>query len=843
MFHNKAKKSRYFLFIALFGIIIFVATIFIQNIPEHIQRGQQGITAIQLLDAIRSPLLAIEAAELQKAEEASGKTSTKTNFEQRVAAAQRLIRRYQDASRYNAELAKNVDALAVLISGWVDAEQAERKHPVEDKSFASDSRRMIEDRRRLLDALTLLAAGEAPIHSDIEQGRAAEHLLQWSGITLIIYLFLLIIFSLRVRQRETLSAYQAVEQARNELHQRENYLSLTLNSIGDAVIATDKQGYIRRMNPVAETLTGWRQEEAKGHPLPDAFRIVNAHSRQPVDNPVEKVLSSGQIVGLANHTVLIARDGSEYQIADSGAPIMDEQGKILGVILVFRDISEEYRQQEALYKTQRNLAEAQQLAHIGNWELDLANDTLTWSDEIFRIFELDPDEFQPSYAAFLDNIHPDDREQIDQAYMDSLKNKAPYDLTHRLLMKDGRIKYVHEYCKTLFDDDGKPLRSFGLVQDISERRKLEDERSRTASEWKQAMDSIDDAIYLIDLDDRIIRANKTFYQLTGLQPEQVIGQDINHILHPKGEPVPCPVCRARKARKDTQLIMEADHPDNPTGRPIEIMLKIIRNEQEEPVSILMVIHDLTTQREIENKLRQHQDYLEAEIKKRTADLSLINHELESFSYSISHDLRAPLRSINGFAAALSEDYADSFDGTANDYLHRISAAANRMSELIDDLLMLSRINRQELNKSTCNLSHMANEIRQQLAEQYPRDNLQWRIQGQLNTSCDANLIRIALENMFGNALKYSSKKNHAVIEFGCEQKEGKNIFYIRDNGAGFDMQYFDKLFGAFQRLHGKEFEGTGIGLTTVQRIIHRHGGKIWAEAEVNKGATFYFTLD
>ncbi|HEB56813.1 MAG TPA: PAS domain S-box protein [Gammaproteobacteria bacterium] len=842
MFSNNTKESRYFLFAVLSGILVFVSVIVLQHIPEQIQRGQQGTMAIQMLDAIRRPLLAIEVAELKIERDPSAKAAAQAAYEKAVTTIRRQIKTYQQASRYNPQLAKNVEALALLINKWIQTEQLEREQSADKESTASVSQHRLDDRQRLLTALTLLAAGEAPIHYDIEQGLAAERLLQWSGVTLIIYLFLLIIFFLRVRQRETLSTYQAVEQARAELHRRENYLSLMLNSIGDAVIATDKQGKIIRMNPVAETLTGWQEKEARGRPLPDVFRIVNAHSRQPVNNPVEKVLSDGCTVGLANHTVLIARDGCEYQIADSGAPIMDEE-EILGVILVFRDISEEYRQQEALHKSQRNLAEAQQLAHIGNWELDPLSDTLTWSDEVFRIFELDADKFQPSYAAFLDSVHPDDREQVNQAYADSLKNKKPYDITHRLLMKDGRVKYLHEYCKTHFDDTGKPVRSFGLVQDISERRTIEQERRKTESEWKHAMDYIGDAIYLIDLDDRVIRANKTFYQLTGLQPEQVIGQDINRILHPQGEAVPCPVCQARKARKNTRLTMEATHPDNPTGHPIEIMLKVIRNEQQDPISILMGIHDLSNQREIENRLLQHQEYLQAEVEKRTAALTLINRELESFSYSVSHDLRAPLRAIHGFALALREDYADSFDDTANDYLNRISAGARHMSALIDDLLMLSQINRQKLNKSNCDLSTMANNIRQQLGEQYPGNNVQWRIQERLSASCDEKLIYIALENMFGNALKYSSKKDNAVIEFACEQRDGKAVYYIRDNGAGFDMQYSNRLFGAFQRLHGKEFEGTGIGLATVQRIIHRHGGKIWAEAEVNKGATFYFTLD
>ena len=842
MSQNTNKESRYFLLASLFGITAYLIIIILFNIPEQIRRGQQGATAIQLLDAMRRPLLAIEHSELNNALSNTPRSKEKQAFKQNIATIQTLLAQYHKTSRYNAKLMDNVDTLSILINDWVASEQAERDTPTDTKP-PSLPPHLLEDRLRLLHTLTVLAEGEAPIHADIEQGQSAERLLQWGGAALLVYLFLLFILFQRFREKELLSHHQALKQAQSELQRRENYLSLTLNSIGDAVIATDAKGNIIRMNPVAENLTGWRQDDAQNRPLPEVFNIINAHTRKAVDNPVEKVLASGQIVGLANHTVLIARDGSEYQIADSGAPITDASGKILGVILVFRDVTQEYQQQEALRKSQRNLTEAQQLAHIGNWELDLVNDTLEWSDEIYRIFEIDPDKFDPTYESFLNSIHPDDRERVNQAYTDSLKNKRPYDIAHRLLMKDGRIKYVHEFCKTNFDENGKPLRSIGLVQDISERKKIEDEQLKSAREWQQAMDSVEDAIYLIDLDDRVVRANKSFYQLTGLKPKQVIGENINRIMHPEGEPTPCPVCRARKAREDTILVMEKNHPDNPTGRPIEVILRVIRNAHEDPISILMRMRDLTRQREIENRLRQHQEQLEIEVEKRTAELTQVNRELESFSYSISHDLRAPLRAINGFAVAISEDYADKLDDTANDYLTRISAGANRMSVLIDDLLMLSHINRQELNKTSCNLSEMAESIREQFSEQSPHDNVEWKIQPQLGVNGDRNLIRIALENMFSNALKYSSRKSHIIIEFGCQQQGDKKVFYIRDNGAGFDMQYIDKLFGPFQRLHGREFEGTGIGLATVQRIINRHGGKVWAEAEVGKGATFYFSFD
>ncbi|VAX06047.1 diguanylate cyclase/phosphodiesterase (GGDEF & EAL domains) with PAS/PAC sensor(s) [hydrothermal vent metagenome] len=840
MLQNKNINSRYFLFAALLGILVFIVFIFFNSIPTRIHQGQQGIAAIQLLDAIRHPLLAIEKSDLKTHQASSQTHPDQLSINENIIVARSLIKRYQEASRYNPLLAENVDALAILIRDWI---HAKLNHPGNHKSLSSMPQHLAENHLRLLQALTLLAEGEMPTHHDIEQGQIAEHQLQWGGIILVSYLLLLIILFQRFRQREMRLAYQAVKYAQTKLQQRENHLALTLNSIGDAVIATDAQGRVMQINPVAEKLTGWQQNEAHGLPLPEIFRIVNARSREPVDNPVEKVLSSGKVVGLANHTVLIAKDDHEYQIADSGAPIIDEKGEVFGVILVFRDVSKEYQQQETLSKSQFNLAEAQKIAHIGNWELDLVSNTLKWSDEIFRIFEIDPGKFTPTYDRFIDSIHPDDRNMVNQAYSDSLEHKTAYNITHRLLMKDGRIKYVNECCKTDFDDNGQALRSIGVIQDLTKQKKIEHEKFKAASEWKQAMDSINDAIYLIDLDDRVIRANKIFYQLTGLKPEQVIGQDISKIMHPEGEPVPCPVCLARKAREDSLLVLEANHPDNPAGCPIEIMLRVIRNKDGAPISILMRVRDLSQQREIEDKLRQQQDYLEKEVEKRTADLNLINKELESFSYSISHDLRAPLRAINGFSVALKEDYADSLDETANNYLERISAGANRMTTLVDNLLMLSRINRQELKRNPCNLSNIANEIQQQLTEQLPSNNLQWKIQEQLKTSCDENLIHIALENMLSNAVKYSSKNKHAVIEFGCQQQDGKTVFYIRDNGVGFDMQYADKLFSAFQRLHGNEFEGTGIGLATVQRIIHRHGGKIWPEAKVDKGTTFYFTLE
>ncbi|HON72569.1 MAG TPA: ATP-binding protein, partial [bacterium] len=207
------------------------------------------------------------------------------------------------------------------------------------------------------------------------------------------------------------------------------------------------------------------------------------------------------------------------------------------------------------------------------------------------------------------------------------------------------------------------------------------------------------------------------------------------------------------------------------------------------------------------------------------------------------DLRAPLRSIDGFSQALLEDYEDKLDEQGKDYLRRVRAATQRMSQLIDDLLNLSRISRTEMHYEEVNLTAIAKAIAAELQKTQPERQVEFVIGENIVARGDSHLLRIVLDNLLRNAWKFTSKHPHARIEFGTIQQDGRLVYYVRDNGAGFDMNYANKLFTPFQRLHkSTEFEGTGIGLATVQRIIHRHGGSVWAEGEVEKGATFYFTL-
>ena len=245
----------------------------------------------------------------------------------------------------------------------------------------------------------------------------------------------------------------------------------------------------------------------------------------------------------------------------------------------------------------------------------------------------------------------------------------------------------------------------------------------------------------------------------------------------------------------------------------------------------------------ERQLQQHREHLEELVAERTSELQTSNDELESFCYSVSHDLRAPLRSINGFSQALIEDYKGTLDPVGFDYLQRVRAASVRMGQLIDDLLNLSRTTRRELNVETVDVSAIAKEVANQFVNDNNQRHVDLHIEEHLMARADPHLLRILLENLLGNAWKYTSKVERPIIKFGNQRKYGRNIYYVYDNGAGFDMAYVHKLFRPFQRLHPiDEFEGTGIGLAIVERIVQRHGGRIWAESEINNGTTFYFTL-
>jgi len=442
-------------------------------------------------------------------------------------------------------------------------------------------------------------------------------------------------------------------------------------------------------------------------------------------------------------------------------------------------------------------------------------------------------------------IHPDDRDRVFSEWSKAAQERCTFRIECRFKRPDGTITWVlsHAHAVAEIGDDDNAIGYVGTVTDIQKFKEAEEALDKSIHEWNYAMDYFEDPIMLISLDEKIVRANRTFYQNSGLTPDQVIGRDPSEIYHPDGEQVACLVCQARKDRRDIRIVMEADDPDNRLGRPVEKTVRIVRDEQGEPQSILVASHDLTDQRVIEDELRHHQEHLEQQVAIRTRELEASNRELESFSYSIAHDLRSPLRSITSFSQIVLEDAMDRLTQDEQQNLQRVVNAGKNMTEIIDDILELSRVSRLDLDREPVDMSELAVNCIKFLNDSEPRADIDISIAAELEAQGDRKLLHIMLDNLIGNAWKYTSKTAQAKIEFGVTKQQNQSVYYVKDNGIGFDMKYSNKLFGVFQRLHKvDDYEGTGIGLATVQRIIHRHGGKVWAKAAPNKGATFYFSL-
>jgi PAS domain S-box-containing protein len=340
------------------------------------------------------------------------------------------------------------------------------------------------------------------------------------------------------------------------------------------------------------------------------------------------------------------------------------------------------------------------------------------------------------------------------------------------------------------------------------------------------LDNMPDQIYFKDSESRFIKNSKAQANSLGLSdPSQVIGKtDFDFFPH------------AHSSYEDEQQIIRSGKPrvdyeefvvwPDGHGTWVSTTKVPLRDPEDKIIGTMGISRDITDRKRNEDALRR------------------ANEELEAFSYSVSHDLRAPLRGIDGWSQALLEDYGDKLDEHGKDFIKRVRSETQHMGELIDALLQLSRITRAEMNTQKVDLSAIARSIAARLQENEPQRQVEFIIQKGLSVKGDAHLLDIALTNLLDNAFKFTGKLPIAKIEFGQNKIDKQRVFFVRDNGAGFDMAFAKKLFGAFQRMHtASEFPGTGIGLTTVQRIIHRHGGQVWAESVVNEGTTFFFTLE
>ena len=373
-----------------------------------------------------------------------------------------------------------------------------------------------------------------------------------------------------------------------------------------------------------------------------------------------------------------------------------------------------------------------------------------------------------------------------------------------------------------------------LARDVTERKRAEQALRASEERFRILAATANDAILSADSHGNITYFNPGAERIFGYTAEEVIGRPLTTLMPERFQDAHRAGLARYLATGEPRVIGRtvelAGRRKDATEFPLELSLAAWKQGAE--IAFTAIIRDITSRKEGEEQLRSYATQLEA-----------ANKELEAFSYSVSHDLRAPLRSLDGFSQALLEDYHDRLDDTGRDFLQRVRAASQRMATLIDDLLSLSRVTRGELQVREVDLSALAGAAAAELQKSDPEREVSFTIAPDLVVRADPGLLRIVLQNLLANAWKFTGKCPRARVEVGSMAHDGRRAFFVRDDGAGFDMAYAAKLFGAFQRLHASdEFPGSGIGLATVQRIIHRHGGQVWAEGTPGRGATFYFTL-
>ncbi|MCW5943717.1 MAG: PAS domain S-box protein [Fimbriimonadaceae bacterium] len=379
----------------------------------------------------------------------------------------------------------------------------------------------------------------------------------------------------------------------------------------------------------------------------------------------------------------------------------------------------------------------------------------------------------------------------------------------------------------------------------AELERLQAERALRSAEvrFRSVIEGLNEGVLLTDRDGVALYVNRQFGSTTGFMFEDLAGRPAYEVLFGPDE---WPTARQRLRRRldgeEDAFVVDLVRRDG-VHRWVAIKESPFRDEAGQVVGILAALEDITEQVRAETKVREAHEELERRVRDRTAELQTMNRELESFSYSVSHDLRAPLRSINGFGKILQEEFAENLGEEGRDYLRRIVDATRRMGQLIDDLLDLSRTSLHELQRRDIRLSAIAERVAERLSSSDQGRRVVWRIEPDLVANADPTLITVLFDNLLENAWKFTQYLDDATIEFGREEGASGRVYYVRDNGAGFDMAFRDRLFQPFQRLHDSRlFEGTGVGLATVQRVVNRHGGKVWAESAPDEGATFYFTL-
>ena len=571
-----------------------------------------------------------------------------------------------------------------------------------------------------------------------------------------------------------------------------------------------------------------------------------------LDSGTDPDKAKNQFSDTIKSEVTVATNNGERRLWELyTAPLSYDNGDRL-TISIAKDITDIVHYQTKLAEIEDKLKLVLEATKTGYWTWNLTTNQVDVCQCGRTLLGLE--NFDGSYTAFLRSIHPSERESIDLEAARAIQAHRDLNLQYRVVKSDGEIVDICNLGKLNYNTEGQPIGISGVITDITKNRAKRDKFQtnqhssknlpthndsfgqqplRFGEELKTIFNLLPHYLFIVELKtETILLINSGLAKSLCLpDPEAAIGKAIAEFA---------PEYALRIAEQHRQIIVheqvqrvrqKVTLPDG--THCFDTVITPLRDRDGQ---IYALLHTSTDVSDIANT--------EAALSQRTIQLEAANRELESFSYSVSHDLQAPLRIINGFSQVLWENYHSNLDDRGKHYLQRIQANSQQMSGSIDALLQLSRVTRSQMESVDVNLSAIALDIVGELQAENPERQVEVKIAPDVRAKGDPQLLRIALDNLLNNAWKYTSKQSYSKIEFGAIADSSQQVtYYLRDNGAGFDQEYADRLFTPFQRLHSlAEFPGTGIGLATVQRIIYRHGGKVWAEGESDRGATIYFSL-
>jgi PAS domain S-box-containing protein len=568
------------------------------------------------------------------------------------------------------------------------------------------------------------------------------------------------------------------KQSETALVEQQEWLNVTLRSIGDAVVATDTSGNVNFLNPVAEVLTGWKMEEALGQPLESVFNIVHEETRRPVENPVSKALREQRIVGLANHTVLISKDGTETAIDDSASPIRDEKTEIIGVILVFHEIT-------ARRKAEREREESLQLAQGARREAEVLNRvgrSLASELELNKVVQIAVDAGRDlsgaEFGAFFYNATDEEGSQFAHCALSGVTQKGFAQLG---------LTRTTPLLASAFAGSGMMR-----INDM----KAEGHHSE-----------------ILELEDG--SAPKPFYSFLAASVVSRSGMVLGALFFGHTEPF----------------------------KFSEMSSRLVEGMAGQSASALDNSHLFGALAKAKAELTAQANVLEQRVSERTARLEETITSLEGVSYSIAHDLRGPLRSMEAFSSALLEDCSQELTPTAHDYAKRIAASAHRMDALIKELLTYGRLAHQEMPVTRVALEEVVATAVTSLDASIRESSAKISIGPLAHVRANATVLEQAVINLILNAIKFVKNGSIPVIRIENRPFDGRVRLFIKDSGIGIAPRHQGRIFNIFERLDPKHYEGTGIGLAVVKKSVERMGGRVGVESDLNQGSTFWIELE